>query len=67
MEKVKIGRKVIKPYWEGLSEEEVKMIKKARKNIKVKYGVPFIPSFLIGFVLLVLLKGRILNYAFLLG
>ena len=62
VEKVRIGRKMIYPYWEGLSEEEVKLIRKGKKNVRIKYGIPFIPSFLIGFILLVVLKEKILDY-----
>ena len=49
-EKVKIGKKTIKPYWEGLSEDEVGLLKKANKKIKIKTGIPFVPAFLIGFL-----------------
>ena len=62
VEEVKIGKKKISPYWEGLSEEEVKMIRKARKKVKIKYGIPFIPSFFLGFVLLLIFKEKILDY-----
>jgi len=53
---VKAGKKIIKPNWEGLSEEELRII---RKNVKgkvlVKYGLPFTPSFLIGFLAMLIL------------
>lgn len=54
---VKIGKKTIKPNWEGLSEQELKLInKKFGKNnkfkIEVKYGIPFTPAFLLGIVAL---------------
>ena len=53
-EPVKIGRKVIKPDWEGLSEEEVGLIKKfGKKKIKVKYGIPFVPAFLFAFLIFI--------------
>ena len=54
VEPVKVGRKTIKPYWEGISEEELKILRKYRGKIKIKQGVPFVPAFLIAFVLLVL-------------
>ena len=53
---VKAGRSIIKPNWEGLSEEELKII---RKNVKgkvlVKYGLQFTPSFLIGFIVMLII------------
>ncbi len=44
-------RKKIKPCWEGLSEEEVELLKKARKKVKIKQGIPFVPCFLVSFLL----------------
>ncbi len=42
--------------WEGLSEKDLKLIrKKYRRKVMVKYGVPFTPSFLIGFLLVLYL------------
>ena len=55
-EEVKIGKKIIKPYWEGLSEEEVKILKAYNKKIKIKQGIPFIPVFLFSFVLFLIFK-----------
>jgi len=51
------GRK-IKSDWEGVSEKDLKLIKKSRKKILVKYGIPFTPSFLFGFVALLFLMWR---------
>ncbi len=53
-EEVRVGRKKIKPYWEGLSEEEVRILKGYRGKVKVKYGIPFMPAFLISFILFIL-------------
>lgn len=47
---IKIGKRVIKPYWEGLSEKEVALLKKYNKKILIKQGIPFVPVFLIAFV-----------------
>ena len=44
------GRKIEKS-WHGVSKEELSLIrKKYRRKILVKYGIPFTPSFLIGFL-----------------
>lgn len=55
-EEVSVGRKKIKPYWEGLSEEEVKLLRKSRRKVKIKKGIPFVPAFLIAFLLLIIFK-----------
>jgi len=54
-ENVKVGKKTIKPYWEGLSSEELKILRKYKGKIKVKVGIPFVPGFLIAFMVLVYL------------
>ena len=56
IEKIKVGKRIILPNWEGLSEEEIKTIQnKINKNkrVMVKEGIPFTPSFLFGFILLI--------------
>ena len=52
-EDVKLKGRVIKANWEGLSLEEIKFIRKEHRNIKIKQGIPFVPVFLISFVILV--------------
>jgi len=60
---IKIGKSkedLIKPYWEGVSEKELKIIRKKlnpNKLVEVKYGLEFTPAFLITWILLwVLIK-----------
>lgn len=61
-EDVYVGGKKIKANWEGVSEEELRLIKnKYRRKISVKYGIPFTPSFLIGFLGLIFIS---LKYGF---
>jgi len=55
-EKVKVGRKTIKPNWQGVSAEDLKILRKLRKKVLIKQGIPFTPSFLFAFVILVLLR-----------
>lgn len=48
---LKIRGKTIKPNWEGLSEQELKFIQKnCKKKVLIKYGIPFTPAFLLGFL-----------------
>lgn len=56
IEDIRVGGKVIKASWRGLSRKELGLIKRARKNVKIKYGIPFTPAFLIGFVGVLLLS-----------
>ncbi|MEK6917543.1 MAG: A24 family peptidase [Nanoarchaeota archaeon] len=49
---LKVGNRIIKPTWEGLSKEEVNLIKKKYKFIKIKVGIAFLPVFLIAFLAL---------------
>lgn len=50
---LKIGNKMIKAKWEGVTKEEIKMLRKKFKEILIREGIPFSPVFLISFVLLV--------------
>lgn len=58
-EKVRIGRKTIKPYWEGLSSEEIRLLRKKKGKIKIKQGVPFVPAFLLAFILLLIFENEV--------
>lgn len=50
---IKVGRKTIMPSWEGLSKEDIKMIRKKYRIIKIKQGIAFIPVFLISFLIFI--------------
>jgi len=47
---VRVGRNVVKKDWEGLSKKEIEVLKKARKNVLVREGIPFVPGILIAFL-----------------
>lgn len=55
---VKVGNKLIKSTWKGVSKRELELIRKSKKKIFVKYGIPFTPSFLFGFVGLLFLMWK---------
>ncbi len=59
-ENINIGNKKIIAKWDGLSKEEIALIKKTKKQVLVKQGIPFVPVFLISFLILVYL----LRYSF---
>ncbi len=52
---IKIGKKKIKANWEGISESELELIKKTRKKVLIKYGIPFTPAFLFAFLSLLVI------------
>ncbi len=52
-EEVKVGKKKIKPNWEGLNEQQLKLLKKSKKKVKIKEGIPFTPAFLFAFLVLI--------------
>ena len=55
---IKVGNRLIKANWEGVSKKELELIKKSKKKIFIKYGIPFTPSFLFGFVGLLFLMWK---------
>ena len=48
---VKLGKKVIKAKWDGVSEKEIREIIKKHKQVKIREGIVFSPVFLIAFIL----------------
>lgn len=59
VKEVKIQKGKIKANWDGLTKEEIKKLIKNKKEVLVRYGIPFIPVFPISFVLLIFLKSFI--------
>lgn len=53
---LKIGGKIIKARWEGLSKKEIQIIKKSKKKIWIREGIAFSPVFLISFVIFMIFK-----------
>ena len=50
-EDIFIGGKKIKSNWEGVSTKELALIRnKCKKNILIKFGIPFTPAFLFGLI-----------------
>src|SRR3989338_8029694 len=46
--------KIIKKNWKGLNALQIKEIRKKLKHVKIKEGIPFVPVFLISFILLLI-------------
>ena len=53
---VKIHGETIKAGFQGLTMKQIRMLKRANKTVKIKYGIPFIPVFLIAFLITVFWK-----------
>ena len=51
---IQFGKILIKANWEGLNEEEIKLLKKGKKQVLIRQGIPFIPVFFLSFVVLIL-------------
>ena len=49
---LKVGRKIIKAKWDGLSKAEIKLIQRKLNFVTIRNGIPFTPVFLISFVAL---------------
>lgn len=49
-EDVEVGKKVVLATWDGLTEEDLKLLSK-KKFVLVRYGIQFAPVFLISFIL----------------
>lgn len=58
---IKIGKKIIKADWDGLSLENIKLLKN-KKKIMIKDGLPFVPAFLIAFLAYVFLRNWFLAF-----
>jgi len=50
---VKVGKKNIIVKWDGLSKEEIKLLRKYKKKVLIKQGIPFVPVFFISFWVLI--------------
>ncbi|VVB83461.1 Preflagellin peptidase [uncultured archaeon] len=48
---LKVGNKIIKSNWNGLTNEEIKSIRKKYKQVKIRQGIPFSPNFLVSFII----------------
>ena len=61
---LRIGKKVIKTTWNGLSKEDINFIKKHKKQVLIRQGIPFTPVFLISFLILMFAWAKGLLYSF---
>ncbi len=48
---LKVGRKMIKARWSGVTKKEIKELAKKYRELKIRQGIPFSPVFLISFII----------------
>jgi len=53
-----VSGKKVKASWDGLSEKEISFIRKGRKKVLIRTGIPFTPVFLIAFIVLIYVTFR---------
>ena len=51
---VRVKGKLIKSNWEGLSKKEILFLKENKKFVLIKEGIPFVPVFLLSYIVLLL-------------
>lgn len=49
---LKIGKKVIKANWDGLTKKQINLIKRKKRFVKIRTGIAFTPVFLISYLIL---------------
>lgn len=52
---IKIGNKFIEARWSGLNKEEIALLRKRKKKVLIRQGIPFSPVFLISYLGLIYL------------
>ena len=49
---LKLGKKILTPSWGGLTKVQIREIRKKYKSIHIRNGIPFVPVFLISFLVM---------------
>jgi len=50
VDEIRIGKRIVRPSFEGLSKKETSLMKNL-KLVKIKEGIPFVPAFLVAYIL----------------
>jgi len=51
---VRVGSTTINASWDGLTKKDISLLRKKKKYVLIRQGIPFAPVFLIGFILFVI-------------
>jgi prepilin signal peptidase PulO-like enzyme (type II secretory pathway) len=62
--KIRVGKKEIVPHWEGLENSDIEILRKVGKEVYIREGIPFVPVFLISFLILIYLYFNNLIFVF---
>jgi hypothetical protein len=57
---VKVGSKVVRATFDGVSLKEMRLLKK-KDRVTIKEGIPFVPSFLFGFLFYLFYSGKVIE------
>ena len=58
---IKVKGKIIRADWDGLSLKDIELLKN-KKKVEIKEGLPFVPAFLIAFLLYVFAKNWFIGF-----
>ena len=61
---VKVGKKIIRADWQGLTESDIRILRKNKRKILIREGVVFTPVFLVAFLLFFYFLNKGLWYPF---
>jgi len=50
VEDVRVSKRLVKSHWEGLTKEDLVLLRKFHKKVLIKEGIPFVPGFLIALI-----------------
>lgn len=50
---IKIGKEIIKATWDGVNKKQISKLKKHKKFVLIRQGIPFSPVFLISFLIII--------------
>jgi Flp pilus assembly protein protease CpaA len=53
---LKVGKKLIKATWDGVTKRNIKEIMKKFKEVKIREGIPFSPVFLFSFIIFIIFE-----------
>ncbi len=61
---VKVKGRTIKAKWDGLKKEEITLLRREKRKIMIREGIPFTPVFLFSFIIFLYLWNKGLWYSF---
>lgn len=59
---VRVGKKFIKSSWDGLTKENISLLRKKDIKVLIRQGIPFSPVFLIGYIIWLCFFTKIISF-----